>query len=411
MRVWLCQIGENISAGDHGTGLRRTGLMARILTSMGHEVYWWSSNFNHSQKHFENSTDNWLEIKGVGFVKKLSSLGYAKNASVRRMFHHLHYSFCLARHIENEIPPDLIICSFPTPENAFILSRFARKHDVRIIIDVRDMWPFTFRYYMPKFTGWMAPIVFFPYYWMSKFIFSEADHIIAVSDPFLKWALEIANRERNKLDQVVYLVKDKSHTGETNNSCDWLSSIGFNEESINVIFAGGFSKKNNFTHIASAWAAVSRKYPTIKLYLCGSGDDAQKVRTLFKDYQNVAMLGELKSSHLSVLYSRCDVSIAPYAQHRIDFESSIPTKIIESISYGVPVLTSLAGLTKDLIEEFQLGCYFENEEGFLQGLEQMLKGRKEYCKNCEWVNQTLFSIENNLTKYLESLAFDFSRMR
>ena len=69
------------------------------------------------------------------------------------------------------------------------------------------------------------------------------------------------------------------------------------------------------------------------------------IKTLF--YQ----VGYLKKKQ-KTLYELSDLIFAPYI-NSTDFIDSIPNKIIDAISYGKPILTSLKGEVYDLLNYLQ----------------------------------------------------------
>ena len=51
MRIWLVQRAESTPHDDNGNRrLLRIGILAEIMQSLGHEVVWWTSAFDHVGK-------------------------------------------------------------------------------------------------------------------------------------------------------------------------------------------------------------------------------------------------------------------------------------------------------------------------------------------------------------------------
>lgn len=73
--------------------------------------------------------------------------------------------------------------------------------------------------------------------------------------------------------------------------------------------------------------------------------------------ENVCLPGWVDRPRMEVLAERSQIALAPYNSTR-DFEMSIPNKVIDALSLGLPVLSSLRGEVAKLIEENDVGmCY------------------------------------------------------
>ena len=121
----------------------RTGNLARVLASRGHQVTWHSSNFLHYQKELYPET-GLLHLE-EGYDLHLHYCGtYPRNISPQRWVHHAR----LAREVYRELMQaqhlDVIVCCVPTLESAWACSLVAKKRGVPLIVDVRDPWPEVF---------------------------------------------------------------------------------------------------------------------------------------------------------------------------------------------------------------------------------------------------------------------------
>ena len=143
MIVWLLQRNEP-TPHDDGGGQRvfRTGIMAQMLSDAGHEVVWWTSDFDHyNRRHRYNGNHSKSTITGYD-IQYLKSRGYRKNISYDRIAANkeVALSFAkIARQYSNI--PDVIIASIPTAELAWQGIKYGKKHGIPVLLDVRDLWP------------------------------------------------------------------------------------------------------------------------------------------------------------------------------------------------------------------------------------------------------------------------------
>jgi glycosyltransferase involved in cell wall biosynthesis len=210
-RIWLLQDGEPLPT-DESPRLMRTGNLAPRLVAAGFSVTWWTSGFNHGLKKYRGSTTQFTKVGERYRLRMLAGPSYTRNLSLRRMRHYRSLAREFSRLAETVERPDLILASFPSPELAFAGMRYARRHGVPFIVDIRDPWPDIFSAYFHPLASWaLAPIMSY-YRHMTRAIMQSADNILAVSESMLKWGIDYAGRERKAGDAVFFIGYNKQPT-------------------------------------------------------------------------------------------------------------------------------------------------------------------------------------------------------
>jgi len=97
--------------------------------------------------------------------------------------------------------------------------------------------------------------------------------------------------------------------------------------------------------------------PETELLIAGGGGLIEAVKNLTKDDQRIKILGKIKQSDLADFFQRIDVLIVPSAW----WENS-PTVIYEAYAYGLPVLVSDAGGSKELVKAGETGWVFKSQD-------------------------------------------------
>ena len=103
-----------------------------------------------------------------------------------------------------------------------------------------------------------------------------------------------------------------------------------------------------------------------------------------------------------------DLSIAPYIPTD-DFKMSIPNKVIDSFMAGLPVITSLEGDLKNMLEQKQAGFYYNDAKSLIILLEHLNNNREyilEISTNASSLYKEKFDFEslyNNFTIEVENL--------
>lgn len=133
------------------------------------------------------------------------------------------------------------------------------------------------------------------------------------------------------------------------NPCDYVNPIPYQNHERTILFAGAFSRNKAVDVLIDAFSIVQKKYPDWRLQLLGSGPEEQLIRKRIKDYhldKNVEMPGYITGKTKIEYFQKAGI----YAM--CSYLEGLPMVVIESWSYGVPVVsTPVGGLTELLLEE------------------------------------------------------------
>src|SRR5437016_13122064 len=143
MRVWLVRAYEPLPTID-GTGrYLRYGMLARALTDRGHEVLWWTSNFDHVRKQSRFGNPPVTVEMWPGFtLRVLRATEYKKNISIDRVRHNRSVASAREEEVRRlDVTPDLVLACVPTLELTEQAVRYARRKGIPVVVDVEDEWP------------------------------------------------------------------------------------------------------------------------------------------------------------------------------------------------------------------------------------------------------------------------------
>lgn len=116
------------------------------------------------------------------------------------------------------------------------------------------------------------------------------------------------------------------------------------------------------------WPKIRQQHPSLRLLIAGQGSEHLSVTA-----DNIVGLGFVDD--LSVLFSRVRLLLAP-----IRFGAGVPTKMLESLSRGVPVITTPVG-ARGLAPDSQSGivCLGESDElAWVQTINSLLVDSSRY---------------------------------
>ena len=389
MKIIFFINGEPFNFFDQDARLHRVGHLIKKCQELDINYEVWTSDFYHQKKIFYNN-------KNINF-KIIKSLGYKKNISLNRFLDNIIYSFKVYFELKRDKFDNCIFVSaFPIPEVCFAVSVFAKKNKIPLIIDLRDMWPLIFYNLSNNFLiKNIIKIIFFYQEILNKYTFRNSNGIFSITDNFLNYGLKYSNRKKKSSDKVFYLAHSVKETNKLNIN-NSLKNI-FPKNKIVICFFGVISyKKFDFLNLIKV--VNNLKDSPIFIIICGKGDDEDRLTSEIGS--NFLYLNWINQSQMSYIASKSNFGLAHY-KPTYDFNSSIPNKIIEYISYKLPIIHSLKGDTYDLLDSEKINNYYKY--GDSRSLEKLIHNLDRHSKiKDELKFSKLFEKKFNANKVYES---------
>ena len=82
-----------------------------------------------------------------------------------------------------------------------------------------------------------------------------------------------------------------------------------------------------------------------------------------KEKSNIFFPGWIDYNQLTTLKQLSIATLAPY-RNTPDFQMSIPNKIIDSLSFGLPIITSLKGEVENMIKKYNVGYFCDKNSSW-----------------------------------------------
>jgi glycosyltransferase involved in cell wall biosynthesis len=364
MVVWLVTIGEPLPIDGKNVRLHRTGMLADLLFERGHTVVWWTSTFDHFKKVQRYKKDTTVDV-GSGYkIELLYSMSYRSTVSIARTINHYRVAKKFSKLIRNEQKPDLILCSFPTVLLSYHAAMYGAAAEVPVVLDARDMWPDIFLNLVPKWSRRFVHLLLMPSFRKAKKAFEQAYSITGMTPDFIKWGLRYAGREKTGLDRDFPFgyrsrVPDKAALKGADSF--WKSyGIDSRQNPFIVCFFGTIGRQFEIETVIQAARELQAKKIPVSFILCGDGDRLELYKDQTDGLANVMFPGWVGEAEIWSLMRKAAVGLAPYID-TVDFQSSIPNKIIEYLSAGLPVVSSLRGQVSDLLEEYNCGSTYDGK--------------------------------------------------
>jgi glycosyltransferase involved in cell wall biosynthesis len=417
MKIWLAVNGEPTPIDDGNPRLYRVGILSEKLASLGHDVTWWTANTYHQKGIQRTDKTEIRELEKEGYrLVLLNGMGYPKKFSIKRVISHFQNAWEFIKLSKTQEKPDVIFCCYPQIELSYVMSRYAKKHNIPIIIDFRDKWPDVIEENLStakKIAGF--PLLLFWRY-AQKFTVRNAAAITGITSAFVHWALNSGNRSASANDKPFHLAVNPQvpDQKEITGAEDYWKEHGISEDSPQVIgcYTGMLSERVDLKSLVKgALALPEEDKAKIKLVLCGTGDAEDELKEIAKDQPHIHFAGWRGAAELYVLLRLCHFGMLPYFSFE-DFQMSYPNKVGEYLSAGLPVFTCLKGITHDLLEQRGLGFYAEETkpESYTKGLQEIIARQNDIEKLKPKAIETFKEffdgnkIYADLCQYIENIA-------
>jgi len=350
LHVWIVQTGESLPTDGPSERAMRATNLTNALLHHGHRVTIISSDFWHQKKIHRTGQVTEIAFAPHGRVLLIPSPGYRRHIGPARFYDHWKLGKYFAKIGRLQERPDIMVVGFPPIEFAAEAIRLAREWSVPTLLDVKDQWPDIFWNRLPSCLHPAARLGLLSLSNSAKYSFCNAGGITSMSKPFLDWALSYAGRQPSSTDEVFpFGVPDP---------CIKFPAQ-FKSHSNQIAFVGSITSSFDFeTLIRGFSCSAFYKVDNGRLLICGTGDAEPKAREIARNCSGVEFRGWLDNSGIAHVLSNSILAVAPYID-RSDFAASLPNKIIEYCSYGVPIIAPNVGEIAAFIRRIGVGGIYK----------------------------------------------------
>ena len=347
----------------HGMGYRQYYLAKEFIKN-GYTVYIISGSFSHLYTNPPEIRKRFTQenIDGINYIwvklpryKKSKSFGRALS-----MFIFMLQLVCLKT---MDLPrPDTIIFSSPSPFPIFIVSRWAKMYDAKLIFEVRDIWPLTL-IELGNFSKYHPFVMFMQF--VENFAYKKADNVVSVLPKAKNHMISHGMRE----DKFHYIPNGISFD-ETENPepLEKKTLYMLPEQKFIVGYAGTLGIANALDYFIEA-ARILQDDRAILFVLVGDGGEKEKLVSMTDGLSNVLFLDAVAKSQIPNVLKFFDVCFISLKKEKLFRFGVSPNKLFDYMIAGKPILFAVDS-GNDPVREANCGISVkaENAQAIVDGV-------------------------------------------
>jgi glycosyltransferase involved in cell wall biosynthesis len=418
MHFWLLIEGEPLVTDFDESRLHRMGALAEVLHSRGHQISVWSSTTNHRDKTLrsnERLVTNYLPGYDVVLI---DSPTYQRNISVSRIIHNVKTAKKFKEIVSSNpvAPPDLILSAYPAIELTMAGVQVAKKLGVPVVVDLRDLWPDIFVEILPRWIQFIARIAVYPFNRKARYIADNATAVVGITDEFVDWFEQKATYQSLKAKvsfPLSYKVERLSNSDRAEALRFWLDKgLAPSKKFFTICMFGNLAENAEIPLLVDAARKIlTDNIHNVRFVVCGVGEILDQLSKTSKDLPNFYLPGWVTKGQVRVLMEMSNAGALPYRSDR-GFELSLPNKVGEYLSEGLPILSSINGVASRFLDTEGVGYTYLNQdvEGLVDSIYALIEEKdlqENMRKRARAVFQRKFNAEtvyNDYANYLESLV-------
>lgn len=249
---------------------------------------------------------------------------------------------------------DIVMGTSPSPLTALSAWFISRIKGAKFVLDVRDLWPAS----IISLTQMKSGLVVFLLNKLEKFLYNRADLISLAIPGFRGHINGIVGRPLKYIDLLNGAPDDFFEVEESNVSIDGLPNL---DDKFVVFFSGNHGIAQAMDTLIKA-AEKLKDSVKIHFLFVGNGICKPAMIKMSKEsgLTNTTFLGSQPRKKMPHIIGMASLCVVPLQRLPI-FEHAMPSKMFEYMACGKPIILSVLGEAKTLLEESKGGICIKPE--------------------------------------------------
>lgn len=341
-------------------GYKRTMYLFDLMRRQGHSPILLTSDFNHYKKAVRDVSrfrQEYPEYQDIEFVHMRP---YKKNLSAVRLMSEGDWTRNTVKWVEkNAERLDVIMISMPDINTINKLSDICKKHQIELVVDVRDLRPESLRVLLKN--ELLYKVCTLPMKLNADRAYACADKLFAVSEEYLERGSVSGSHARYKKAIYIGAVLEKFDAGVEK----YAGEIHKPENELWLTYAGTLGA--SYDMITSIDAVARLKDRTfggkrLRFMILGQGPDREAfeahARAVGAD--NVTFVGFVDYEKMAAYLSKSDFTLNAVKRRG---SQSIINKVADYFAAGIPMLNGcVCKEQQDMVDRYAVGLNYEPED-------------------------------------------------
>jgi len=295
------------------------------------------------------------EVNGVDVVRTWL-LPFPNRRTHERMLNYSSFCFSAAGTGMFTERPDVVIASSPQLLVGLSGWWLARCKRARFIFEVRDLWPESLA---AVGVGTADSFMYRSLARIAAFLYRNSEHIVVVTPAFKEYLVEHMRVRPEKISVIENGVEAELFTPKAEG--DLRSRLGAEGKFI-VSYIGTMGNAHGLQTMVEAAAQLQNTAPEILFLLVGEGAEKEQLMSLVRSrgLTNLRFVDQQSRQKIPAYICASDVCVVLLKKSEV-FKTVIPSKMLEFMSCGRPVILGVEGQARQILEEAQAGTCIEPE--------------------------------------------------
>ncbi len=247
--------------------------------------------------------------------------------------------------------PDVVIGTSPQLLVSLAGWWIARAKRCPFVFEVRDLWPESLVAVGIGGRGsWLVQTLDR----VARFLYCRADRIVVVTEAFKEYLVERRRVPGSKIEVIENGVETDIFTPAADGR-SVRDEIGLNGRFV-VSYIGTLGYAHGLDVVLEAARRLKNTAPEVTFLLVGEGADRERLEALrqARGLDNVCLVGEQPRERIPHLICASDVCLVVLRPAET-FTTVLPSKMLEFLACGRPVILAVEGLARRVLERAQAG--------------------------------------------------------
>ena len=267
-------------------------------------------------------------------------------------------SFCFSSAITGLFAdrPDVVVASSPQLLVALSGWWLARWKGAPFVFEVRDLWPESLT---AVGMADSSSLLHRGLAGIAGFLYRNCDHIVVVTPAFKEHLVQHWRVPPGKISVVENGVETDVFAPQ--NAAAVRKELGADGKFL-ISYIGTIGMAHGLETFLQAARRLQRSNPEVMFLVLGEGSDKERVveRARSLGLSNIRFVGQQSRAAIPGYICASDACVVLLKKSAL-FKTVIPTKMLEYMACGVPVILGVDGQSRKILEEAQAGIYFEPE--------------------------------------------------